>query len=281
MLTPAELKSLLKTSRLHLTKRLGQHHLIDPRAITRIVEACEPLDGATVVEIGPGLGALTERLAGRARRVVAVEVDRGIAALLELRLRKLGNVEVRCEDILQFSWEPFRHAIAVGAIPYHITSPILASLCDARGSVDRAVLVIQDEVAQRLAALPGTKAYGRLSVLVQYGWEVVLGLSVSRGAFFPPPGVASRCVELSRRGRPVVEVADEPLFFEVVKAAFSQRRKMLANALETLPEERRLPRAELQALLASAGLPGSVRGETLSLEKFAVLANALAGWPVR
>ena len=278
MLTPAELKSLLKTSRLHLTKRLGQHHLIDPRAIARIVEACEPLDGATVVEIGPGLGALTERLAGRARRVVAVEVDRGIAALLELRLRKLGNVEVRCEDILQFSWEPFRHAIAVGAIPYHITSPILASLCDARGSVDRAVLVIQDEVAQRLAALPGTKAYGRLSVLVQYGWEVVLGLSVPRGAFFPPPGVASRCVALSRRGRPVVEVADEPLFFEVVKAAFSQRRKMLANALETLPEERRLPRAELQALLASAGLPGSVRGETLSLEKFAVLANALAGW---
>jgi len=275
-LTSAELKSLLKTRGFRLTKRLGQHHLIDPRVIARIVETCEPLDGATVVEIGPGLGALTERLAGRARRVVAVEVDRGIAALLGKRLRELANVDVRCEDILQFSWEPFRHALVVGAIPYHITSPILASLCNARGSIDRAVLVIQEEVAQRLAASPGTKAYGRLSILVQYGWEVALRLGVPRGAFFPPPGVESRCVELSRRSRPAVKVADEPFFFEVVKAAFSQRRKTLANALANLPEGRRLPRVELQALLASAGLSGSVRGETLSLEQFAALANALA-----
>ena len=276
MLTALQLKALLQAQGLRLTKRLGQHHLIDPRVIAKIVETCEPLDGATVVEIGPGLGALTERLAGRARRVVAVEVDRGIAALLGLRLRALAHVEVRCEDILQFSWEPFRHALVVGAIPYHITSPILASLFDARGSIDRAVLVIQEEVAQRLAARPGTKAYGRLSVLVQYGWEVALRLGVPRGAFFPPPAVESRCVELRSRPRPAVAVASEPVFFEVVKAAFSQRRKTLANALANLPEGRRLPRAELQALLASAGLPGSVRGETLSLETFAALANALA-----
>src|SRR3989338_8120101 len=202
MLTAAELKAFLAAQGLRLTKRLGQHHLIDPRVIQRILGVCGPLAGRTVVEIGPGLGALTEPLAERARRVIAVEVDRGVAAALAERLALARNVEVRCEDILRFSWESFRDAVVVGAIPYHIPSPILASLCEARGSIDRAVLVIQDEVAQRLAALPGTKAYGRLSVLVQYGWEVVLGLSVSRGAFFPPPGVASRCVELSRRGRP-------------------------------------------------------------------------------
>ena len=274
MLTRREVQALLGAHGLRLTKRLGQHHLIDPRVIAKIVEACEPLDGATVVEIGPGLGALTERLAGRARRVVAVEVDRGIAALLGKRLRELGNVEVRCEDILQFSWEPFRHAVAVGAIPYHITSPILVSLCGARASIDRAVLVIQEEVARRLAAPPATKAYGRLSVLVQYGWEVALDLGVPRGAFFPPPGVASRCVRLSRRSRPPAEVADEPLFFEVVKAAFSERRKTLANALRNLPGLR-LSRPEVQELLALLRLPAAIRGEALSLEQFAALTNAL------
>lgn len=287
MLNVTELRSLLGAHGLRLTKRLGQHHLIDPRVITKIVEACEPLAGASVVEIGPGLGALTEPLAARARQVVAVEVDRGIAQALAERVHDARNVEVRCEDILQFSWretcggEGCRvkgggKAVVIGAIPYHITSPILVSLCEARGSIDRAVLVIQEEVARRLAASPGTKVYGRLSVLVQYGWEVRLGMRVPRGAFFPPPTVESRCVALCRRSRPAAEVVNEPLFFQVVKAAFSQRRKTLANALANLPEGRRLPRAELQTLLASLGLSPAVRGETLSLDAFASLANALA-----
>jgi 16S rRNA (adenine1518-N6/adenine1519-N6)-dimethyltransferase len=219
---------------------------------------------------------LTEPLAGRSRRVIAVEVDRGVAAVLAERLKPLRNVEVRCEDILRFSWEPFHHAVVVGAIPYHITSPILVALCEARRAIDRAVLVMQEEVAQRLAAAPGTKAYGRLSVLVQYGWGVALGARVPPGAFFPAPAVDSRCVELSSRSRPAVQVASEPLFFEVVKAAFSQRRKTLANTLGNLPPATRLPRSEVPGLLASLGLPASVRGEALSLEAFAALANALA-----
>lgn len=280
MLTAAELKSLLGARGLRLTKRLGQHHLIDPAAIRRVVAQCEPLARAVVVEIGPGLGALTEPIAERAERVIAVEIDRGVAAVLGERLRGRSNVDVHCADILQFPWSTVPHAVVIGAIPYSITSPILVALCEA-ATVDRAVLIMQDEVAQRLAARPGTKAYGRLSVLVQYSWDVSLGFAVPRGAFFPPPGVESRCVELSRRSRPAVEVADEPLFFEVVKAAFSQRRKTLANALTTLPEGRRLPRTELQALLASAGLPGSVRGEALSLEQFASLANALGARAAR
>ena len=275
-LTPTELSALLKARGLRLTKRLGQHHLIDPHAIHGVLEACGSLAERTVVEIGPGLGALTEPLAERARRVIAVEVDRGVAAALAKRLSPLRNVEVRCEDILRFSFDSFRHAVVVGAIPYHITSPILAALCASREAIERAVLVVQEEVARRLAAVPGTKAYGRLSVLVQYGWNVTLRARVPRGAFFPPPGVDSRCVELSTRSRPAVHVASEPLFFEVVKAAFSQRRKTLANALAGLRQDWRLPRTELQALLASLGLPATIRGEVLSLAQFASLTNALA-----
>ena len=276
MLTAAALQSLLETHGLRLTKRLGQHHLIDPHAIRRILDACGPLAERTVVEIGPGLGALTEPLAERARRVIAVEVDRGVAAVLAKRLSHLRNVEVRCEDILRFSWSPLRRAVVVGAIPYHITSPILVSLCESRGAIDRAVLVVKDEVAQRLAAAPGTKAYGRLSVLVQYGWQVFLRLRVPRGAFFPSPAVDSRCVELSSRSHPAVDVTSEPLFFEVVKAAFSQRRKTLVNALSRLPSASQLPRHEVRQMLALLGLPASVRGETLPLEAFAALADALA-----
>ena len=275
MLTVAELKSLLGARGLRLTKRLGQHHLIDPGAIRRIVAECELLAGAVVVEIGPGLGALTEPLAERAQRVIAVEVDRGVAAALRERLRGHPNVEVRCADILEFPWQTVPDAVAVGAIPYSITSPILVTLCESAAIVDRAVLVMQDEVARRLAARPGTKAYGRLSVLVQYSWDVRLGFAVPKGAFFPPPAVESRCVTLRRRAAPAAAVADEALFFEVVKAAFGQRRKTLANTLIGLRGG--LSRSQIQSVLAGAGLPAAVRGEALSLEQFAAVANGLLG----
>jgi 16S rRNA (adenine1518-N6/adenine1519-N6)-dimethyltransferase len=275
MLTAAQLKRLLQARGLRLTKRRGQHHLIDPGTIQRVVAACEPLDQATVIEIGPGLGALTEPLAARASRVVAVEIDRGVAAALAERAGRLANVEVRCGDILRFPWAGVPDALVVGAIPYHITSPILVSLFDARHLIARAVLVIQEEVAQRLAARPGTKSYGRLSVLVQYGWEVELKLPVPRAAFFPRPSVESRCVELRRRTQPAVRVSNERLFFEIVKAGFAQRRKTLLNALAALPQAKPLGRAGLAALLDAAGLPATARAETLPLEAFARLTALL------
>lgn len=279
MLTTGQLKVLLQAQGLRLTKRLGQHHLIDPGAIERVMAVCGPLRGRTVVEIGPGLGALTEPLLEQAGRVIAVELDRGIAALLSRRLGGRPNLEVRCEDILRFAWNTAEPVIVVGAIPYSVTSPILVSLCEARSAIERAVLIMQEEVAVRLAARPGTKAYGRLSVLVQYGWEVCVRLSVPRGAFFPPPRVESRCVELLSRRHPAVEVADEALFFEIVKAGFGQRRKTLTNTLSGLAEARGVPRRRLPPVFASAGLSGSARGETLSLEQFGALANALTRLP--
>lgn len=270
MLTASELKALLRSRGLRLTKRLGQHHLIDARIIERIAEAARLSPGDTVVEIGAGLGALTEPLARRAGRVIAVEIDRRIAEALSERMQRVRNVTVACEDILRFSWAHVRGAVVVGAIPYQITSPLLVSLGEQRQAIRRAVLVLQAEVADRLLARPGTKAYGRLSLLGQYGFEIAPLLSVPRSAFFPQPEVDSRCVELVPRDRPAVPAADEPFFFDVVKLAFSHRRKTLVNCLSE-----RVPRQQAEAALKRLGLPASVRGEALSPAQFAALAASL------
>ena len=272
MLPASELKAFLAEHRLRLTKKLGQHHLIDERIVRRLIEACGLTGRETVVEIGPGLGALTEGLAQNAGRVIAVEVDRAIAELLRQRMAAVKNVTVEHADILAYRWtEP---VTVVGAIPYHITSPILVALSDARRMISRAILVIQREVARRLQAAPGTKAYGRLSVLGQYGWEIRTLLEVPRSAFFPQPEVDSRAVELRPRARPSTAIDNEPLFFEVVKAAFSQRRKTLANCLKAEPlNGRRI--TDPEAVIRAAGLPPGIRGEMLALDQFAALTRAL------
>ena len=276
MLTVSALKTLLQTHGLRLTKRLGQNYLIDARSIQRIVEAAE-LDGAeTVVDVGAGLGALTEPLAAVARDVIAIEVDRGIARKLAERLSGRRNVTVRQEDVLQAPWESWSQVVVVGAIPYRITSDILVHLCERRRQIRRAVLVLQREVAQRLTATPGTKAYGRLSVLIQYCWDAAAVFRVPRGAFFPQPKVDSACVRLRPHARPPVEVADEALFFEVVKAAFSHRRKTLANCLSQSPLG--IARINTEGVLRRAGLKPRARGETLTLRQFAALADVLAAY---
>ena len=272
MLSATDLKILLKHHGLRLMKRLGQHHLIDANVIRRVVDACELSGTETVVEIGAGLGALTESLASRASTVLAVEVDAKIADVLEHRLQAQGRVRVLRQDILEFRWETTPGAVVVGAIPYQLTSPILAALCEHRAFIRRAVLVMQREVAERLAARPGTKAYGRLSALAQYGYQIETVCSIPRGAFFPPPAVESRCVRLLPRSSPAVRVDDEARFFRVVKAAFAHRRKTLVNCLSD-PRGGLMARARAEALLQKLKLPPSVRGEALSLEQFAMVAN--------
>jgi len=272
MLTASELKALLQVHGLRLTKRLGQHHLIDARAIERIVAQCDLSGRETVVEIGAGLGALTEPLARQAGRVVAVDVDRGIASLLAERIASCANVTVLHQDILTFPWEAHAGATVVGAIPYHITSPIVVALTQARRHLRRAILVVQEEVAERLVAKPGTKSYGRLSVLGQFGWELSIALRVPRSAFFPQPDVDSACLRMLPRPIAPVAARDEGRFFEVVAAAFGHRRKTLANCLS---QAGLAQRSTIPALLQRLGLPEAVRGETLSIEQFAQLANAL------
>jgi 16S rRNA (adenine1518-N6/adenine1519-N6)-dimethyltransferase len=283
MLTAAQVKALLAARHLRLRKRLGQHLLMDQRVIQQVVARCGLSPGDTVVEIGPGLGALTEPLARQAGRVLAVEVDARLAALLAERLRHARNVAVICQDILTFPWHRLSNVTVVGAIPYQLSSPILASLCEHRQAIAKAVLLVQEEVAQRLLSAPGTKAYGRLSVLVQWSWQVRSLLVVGRGAFFPSPEVDSRCVELLPREQPPVRPEEKVFFFALVKAAFAHRRKTLANCLNglTVPQGKRgvtlhgVTRPEVEQALTRLGLAPSVRGEALSLEQFAALAQSL------
>ena len=233
------------------------------------------------MEIGAGLGALTEPLAQQAKHVIALEIDRKIATVLTERMRAFRNVTVRHEDILRFSWKPFTGVTVVGAIPYHITSPILVSLCEARHAIRKVVLIVQTEVANRLLAEPGTKAYGRLTILGQYCWRISSLMTVPRSAFYPQPDVESRCLQLLPRSQPPVRIGGEPIFFEVVKRAFSQRRKTLVNCLSgptATPTHVGwgLTRAEAETLITALGWPSSIRGEALSLDQFAALSNLLA-----
>lgn len=275
VLTASELKVLLRTHGLRLTKRLGQHHLIDASVIQRIVQACDVTTQETVVELGAGLGALTEPLAARAARVIAIEIDRRVCEQLSQRLAHQSRVNVVCADLLQLLWPQAEPVVVVGAIPYHITSPILVRLCEQRQFIQRAILVIQREVAQRLCATPGTKAYGRLSVLGQYGWRITPLFTVPRSAFFPQPEVDSTCVRFVPHAAAPIRVVEEPFFFEIVKAAFAHRRKTLLNCLSDFDHPGRLSHSQIRQLLQALGVPTSVRGEQLSLAQFALLTNLI------
>lgn len=274
MLTATELKTLLRVHGLRLTKRLGQHFLVDEPLARRLIGSCHVTPQDTVIEIGAGLGALTEWLSNAAGRVIAVEADRAISALLQTRMAHRPNVEVICQDILTFPWPRYAGSAVIGMIPYSITSPILVNLCEHAAQVSGVWLGIQREVAQRLAARPGTKAYGRLTILVQYRFEVEELLRISRSVFFPQPKVDSSWVRLRPRASPAVTVEDERLFFAVVQAAFAQRRKTLVNGLWAWSQER-IPRQRLAGLVTQLGLAATVRGEALSLSQFAALARVL------
>ncbi|MBI4354605.1 MAG: ribosomal RNA small subunit methyltransferase A [Candidatus Omnitrophica bacterium] len=274
MLTAGELQALLKAHELRLTKRRGQNFLVEANQAKRLVASCHLAPQDTVIEIGAGLGALTDLLAHAAGRVIAVESDRALSELLQQRMAHHSHVEVMCQDILSFPWSRDAGSAVVGMIPYVITSPILVTLCEHAAQVRGAWLGIQREVAQRLVARPGTKAYGRLTVLVQYYFEVKELLRIPRHVFFPQPNVDSSWVSLKPRARPAVEVGDEPLFFAVVQAAFAQRRKTLVNGLHTL-QAPTLSRAEAVQLVRQLGWSERVRGETLSLAQFAQLTAAV------
>jgi 16S rRNA (adenine1518-N6/adenine1519-N6)-dimethyltransferase len=276
MLNPRELKAFLGTHELQLIKRLGQHHLIDAQVVSRVLSHLAVAPGQRVVEIGPGLGALTQPLAAQGTKVIAIEIDRKVAHLLRERLRAYPQVEVVCEDILTYAWPLDPPVIVLGAIPYHITSEILVSLFAHRALIQQAVLIMQRQVAARLVASPGTKAYGRLSLLVQYAWAAERLFDIPPGAFFPPPRVDSTCVQLRPHAAAPVAVRDEQALFALVKAAFAQRRKTLVNTLTHDPQRPWGTRETIQQALRHLQLPLSVRGEALSLPQFAALANELA-----
>ncbi|MBI2016774.1 MAG: 16S rRNA (adenine(1518)-N(6)/adenine(1519)-N(6))-dimethyltransferase RsmA [Candidatus Rokubacteria bacterium] len=260
-----------------VTKRraFGQHFLRDAGTARAIVDLVAPTAADLVVEIGPGEGALTVELARRAGHVLALEVDRALAERLR---RRLPAVEVREADARTWDYAALARpaggrALVVGNLPYSVSKPILAALVAARAAIDEMALMLQREVAERVAAGPGGKTYGALSVLTQVHCDVRLALRVPPGAFRPPPKVESAVLHLRVLREPRVPVADVRRFKAVVRAAFAQRRKMLAN---TLGAGLGLPLAAVRAAAAAAGVDPTRRAETLTLAEFAALARALA-----
>ncbi len=264
-------------------RALGQHFLADPAVAGRIIEAVGATAADLVCEIGAGHGVLTALLAARAGHVVSLELDPALHARLAARGDRWPTVELRLADARTFPYEALREAVpvpggrvlVVGNLPYSASKPILLRLWEARGGLDAATVMLQREVAERLVAAPGGKAYGALSVLWQAWAELALLFVVPPSAFRPPPAVESAVVRAVFRASPSVPIADPAAFVRVVKAGFAQRRKTLANALRAgFPG---LGVSGVEAGLTEAGIDGQRRAETLSLPEFARLAHFFAG----
>jgi len=280
--SPAQLTDLLQRHNFRIKKRFGQNFLVDRNILNKIVDSLELKEGDSVLEIGPGVGTLTQALAERGVRVVAVEVDRDLITILSELLADSQNVCLVNEDFLslnlpEFLTEHFGEARVkvVGNLPYYITSPIIAELLQVRERLDRIVLMIQREVAERLRASPGTRDYGSMSVFVQFYCKFELVAYVSKNVFLPPPEVSSAIVRLLPLCRPPVEVPSEDLFFDVVHCAFGQRRKTLLNSLADCPELD-LSKEQIARILHQAHVEPSRRAETLSLEEFASISRAIS-----
>jgi 16S rRNA (adenine1518-N6/adenine1519-N6)-dimethyltransferase len=274
---PLNARELLKRHGLSAKKSWGQNFLVDERSFRAIVDACAPGADDWVIEIGAGLGTLTDRLAERAGRVIAVERDREMVAVLRAELGENPRVEIAEANALTFDYAGIavragRPPIVCGNLPYQIASPILFRLLDARAHVARIVVMLQREMAERIVAQPSTAEYGALSVMVAMSGRAKIVCRVPAGAFVPAPRVDSAVlrVEPFAGGSTRAQVASEEQFSRVVHAAFNQRRKTLRNALKALADD---------AAFARAGIDPQRRGETLSVEEFAALTNAIQDSP--
>ena len=271
--SPQVTQHILNRFKLRADKKLGQNFLIDENVVHQIVAAAELSEADTVLEVGPGIGTLTQGLAESKARVVAVELDTRLLPVLATTLNGYNNVRVVHGDILKVNImeEVGAPSFKVCAnLPYYITTPIIFALLEKRLPMERLVAMVQKEVAERMAAQPGGKEYGALSVAIQYYTEPKIAFIVPPTSFIPAPAVDSAVIVCKRREKPPVEVCDEGLFFRVVKAAFSLRRKMLSNSLKNMG----IKSERVAKWLELAGVDGKRRAETLSLEDFAKLTNS-------
>ncbi|AND78608.1 16S rRNA (adenine(1518)-N(6)/adenine(1519)-N(6))-dimethyltransferase RsmA [Streptococcus pantholopis] len=266
-------------------KSFGQNFLTDSNILQKIVDTAEINQDVNVIEIGPGIGALTEFLAEQAAEVMAFEIDDRLIPILADTLRDFDNVQIINEDILKSDLQAHIEAFAdpslpikvVANLPYYITTPILMHLIESRIPFVEFVVMMQKEVADRISAGPRTKAYGSLSIAVQYYMMAKLAFVVPKTVFVPAPNVDSAILKMTRRQEPLVEVKDEDFFFRLTKIAFAHRRKTLWNNLISYFGKSEETKAQLKDSLERAGISPSVRGETLSISDFAALADALKG----
>jgi len=278
MLTKSKLKEIFLKYDLAPLKRLGQNFLIDGNIKDKVIKEAGVSKDDIVLEIGPGLGALTLDLASLANKVIAVEKDKKACAVLkDLAGTDTKNLEVYNEDILKFDLRKSfsgRKIKVVGNLPYYITTPIIEYLVDNRKMVGSAVIMVQREVAARLLASPGAEDYSSLSCFVHYFTRPEYIYTVKRGSFYPSPDVDSSILRLTFLDKPSVYVNDEERFFRIVRGAFNQRRKSLINSLSR-EAVLNIPKERLSATLKSINIDPSVRPETLSLAQFAKIANAV------
>ena len=273
--SPEVVHYICKRFDIKMSKKLGQNFLIKRGIVDEIVKAADLQEGEPVLEIGPGIGTLTQGLAQSGANVTAIELDTRLLEVLDTTLAQYSNVTIVHGDVLKLDVpsimnnEPFK---VVANLPYYITTPIIMSLLESRLPIERLVVMVQKEVALRMVAKPGTKDYGALSVAVQYYTEPDIVVDVLPKSFLPAPAVTSSVIRCVLRDKPPVDVVDEKLFFRVVKAGFAQRRKTFANTMKTTG----LSKDRIEELLAKANIDGQRRGETFTLQEFADVANAWA-----
>lgn len=271
---------ILKKHQFRMQKKYGQNFLIDANILAKIVEAAQITKEDCVLEIGPGIGTMTQYLAEAADRVVAVEIDRELIPILEETLSPYDNVKVLCEDILKLDLAALaaenggRPLKVVANLPYYITTPIIMALFESGMPLASITVMVQSEVADRMQTGPGSKDYGALSLAVQYYAKPEVVARVPASCFLPRPNVDSTVVRLTRYEKPPVETADEAFLFAVIRASFNQRRKTLANGLANAGGLG-VTRGQVETVLADMGLSTMVRGETFTLERFAELSDRL------
>lgn len=278
---PANTVAVLQKHKFNFQKKFGQNFLIDTRVLEKIISAAEIGKDDFVLEIGPGIGTMTQYLCEHARAVAAVEIDKNLIPILEDTLSSYDNVEIIHQDILKIDIARFvqeknqgNPIKVVANLPYYITTPIIMGLFESHVPIDSITVMVQKEVADRMQVGPGTKDYGALSLAVQYYARPEIVAYVPPNCFIPRPKVGSAVIRLTSHRESPVQVTDERQMFALIRASFNQRRKTLVNGLNNAPDIS-YSKEEIVHVLEEMGLPANIRGETLTLEQFAELSNLL------
>lgn len=281
--TPIRTRGILEKYGFSFKKSLGQNFLIDTNILKKIVDFAGLNEEIGVIEIGPGIGALTEQLARNSKKVVAFEIDQRLLPILADTLSPYSNVKVIHQDVLKADVkaviaEEFADAaklMVVANLPYYVTTPIIMRLLEEHLPISGIVVMLQKEVADRISAKPGTKDYGSLSIAIQYYMEAETVMIVPKTVFVPQPNVDSAVIRLMKREQPAVQVKDEAFFFQVTKSSFAQRRKTIVNNLTSQLPDGKQKKDEIIKALETSGIDPTRRGETLSLQEFARLSDEL------
>lgn len=279
---PQNTIAVLQKYNFNFQKKFGQNFLIDTHVLERIIQEAGITKDDFVLEIGPGIGTMTQYLCESAREVVAVEIDKNLIPILADTLQDYQNVTVLNEDILKVDINALAQEKNGGApikvvanLPYYITTPIIMGLFESHVPIESITVMVQKEVADRMQVGPGTKDYGALSLAVQYYAKPEIVANVPPNCFMPRPNVGSAVIRLTCHEKPPVEVDDEKLMFSLIRASFNQRRKTLANGLNNAPDIH-FSKEAIQESIAELGVPAGIRGEALTLEQFAALSNIIA-----